>query len=88
VKRLEARASAEIYAYLEHASAVSGRSLTDLMLAGALREAHDAIERAHVLRLSCKSQIRFAEALMNPPAPNSALLKAAEAYDKLVVSDS
>ncbi len=87
-KRLEARASLEIYAYIEHAAVVSGRSLTDLMLAGTMREARDAIEQANVLRLSRDAQIRFAEALVNPPSPNAALLQASELYDRLVVPGS
>ena len=88
VKRLEARTSAEIHAYIEHAAIISGRSVTDLMLSGTMREAREAIEQANVLKLSMESQVRFAEALLSPPAPNAALRKAAELYDSLVVADS
>jgi uncharacterized protein (DUF1778 family) len=88
IKRLEARTTPENHAYLEHAAAVSGRSVTDLMVAGAMREAQEAIERAQVLRLSRESQIRFAEALLAPQKPNAALLETAEMYDRMVVSDS
>ena len=88
VKRLEARTSAEMHAYIEHAAAISGRSVTDLMLAGTMREAREAVEQAQVLRLSRESQTCFAEALLAPAAPNAALRKASELYDNLVVSDT
>ena len=86
-KRLEARTSAEIHSFIEHAAAVSGRSVTDLMLAGTMREAREAIEQAQVLRMSLDSQMRFAEALLSPPAPNAALRKAAENHARLIASE-
>ena len=86
-KRLEARTSPEIHSFIEHAAAVSGRSVTDLMLAGTMREAREAIEQAQVLRLSRESQLRFAEALLTPAAPNAALQKAAENAARLIASD-
>ena len=44
------------------------------------------IEQAHIIRLSLEDQRRFAEAILNPPAPNKALRRAAKAYKALIAS--
>ena len=70
--RLEARLPPNVYATLKRAAELQGRSLTDFVSA-----AHDAAQRAieehAILRLSAEDQRRFAEALIQPPAPNAAL---------------
>lgn len=44
----------------------------------------DEVAALAPLKLSRESQMNFADALLNPPAPNEALLKAAEAHDRLI----
>jgi uncharacterized protein (DUF1778 family) len=75
--RLEARLPASVYATLKRAAELQGRSLTDFVVSAAHDAAHDAAQRAieeqAILRLSAEDQRRFAEALIQPPAPNAAL---------------
>lgn len=49
-----------------------------------LTAASRAIEEAQIIRLSVEDQRMFAEAILNPPAPSPALLRAAEAYRSLI----
>lgn len=71
--RLEARLPASVYATLKQAAELQGRSLTDFVVSAAHDAAQCAIEEHAILRLSAEDQRRFAEALIQPPAPNSAL---------------
>jgi uncharacterized protein (DUF1778 family) len=74
--RLEARLPASIYATLKRAAELQGRSLTDFVVSAAHDAALRAIEQQAILRLSAEDQQRFAEALIQPPAPNTALNEA------------
>ena len=74
--RLEARLPASIYATLKRAAELKGRSITDFVVSAAHEAAQRAIEEEGVIRLSAEDQRRFAEAMINPPAPNEALQKA------------
>jgi len=74
--RLEARLPAGVYATLKRAAELQGRSLTDFVVSAAHDAAQRAIEEQAILRLSAEDQQRFAEALIQPPAPNAALNEA------------
>lgn len=74
--RLEARLPRAVYATLKRAAELKGRSLTDFVVTAAHEAARLALEEESVIRLSAEDQRRFAEALLNPPAPNAALRKA------------
>jgi uncharacterized protein (DUF1778 family) len=74
--RLEARLPASVYATLKRAAELKGRSLTDFVVSAAHEAAQRAIEEDGLIRLSVEDQRRFAEALINPPAPNAALKRA------------
>ncbi len=74
--RLEARLPASVYATLKRAAELKGRSLTDFVVSAAHDAAQRAIEEESIIRLSAEDQRRFAEALINPPAPNAALKRA------------
>ncbi len=74
--RLEARLPASVYATLKRAAELKGRTLTDFVVSAAHDAAQRAIEEEAIIRLSAEDQRRFAEALINPPAPNAALLRA------------
>ena len=74
--RLEARLPANVYATLKRAAELQGRSLTDFVVSAAHDAAQRAIEEQAILRLSAEDQRRFAEALIQPPAPNAALKQA------------
>ncbi|MBP9805778.1 MAG: DUF1778 domain-containing protein [Candidatus Accumulibacter sp.] len=74
--RLEARLPASVYATLKRAAELKGRSITDFVVSAAHEAAQRAIEEEGVIRLSAEDQLRFAEALINPPPPNEALRRA------------
>jgi len=61
---------------LKWAAELQGRSLTDVVVSAAHEAAQRAIAEQAILRWSAEDQRRFAEALIQPPAPNAALNKA------------
>lgn len=78
--RLEARLPTSVYAMLKRAAELKGRTLTDFVVSAARDAAQRAIEEDGLLRLSAEDQRRFAEALINPPAPNAALQRAKQLH--------
>ena len=86
-KRLDLRTSAEVRELIERAAEVSGRSMTDLILAGAMKEAQSVIDSANVIRTSLEAQACFAKALLAPPRKNPALARAYKHEKRLLRSD-
>jgi len=82
--RLEARLPSSVYATLKHAAELTGRSLTDFVVTAAHDAARRTIEDAEIIRLSAEDQLRFAQALLAPPAPNKALLDAKQLHSETV----
>lgn len=82
--RLEARLPLDVHATLKRAAQIQGRSLTDFVVAAAHQAALETIEQIDVIRISAEDQRRFAEALIDPPKPNAALLRAVEHHRRLV----
>jgi uncharacterized protein (DUF1778 family) len=87
-ERLEARVAPDVKARLQRAADLSGRTLTEFVLSSAQEAAEEIIERNNVITLSVRDSAAFAEALLNPPAPNDALRAAAARYRKDVISDA
>ena len=84
ISRLEARLPASIYALLKRAAELKGRSITDFVVDAAQDAAQRVIEEDGIIRLSAEDQARFAQALLNPPAPNAALKRAMRRHVKNV----
>ncbi len=84
IARLEARLPASVYALLKRAAELKGRSITDFVVSAAHDAAQRAIEEEGILRLSAEDQVRFAKALIDPPAPNAALKRAMRRYRESV----
>ena len=59
----------------------------DFVVAASSEAARKAIESTDVIRLSLEDQRLFAESLLNPPEPNTALHKAVEKHRKLFGSE-
>jgi len=74
--RLEARLPNEVLARLKRAAEIQGRTLTDFVVAAADEAACKAIEQTEIIRLSLQDQRQIAEAILNPPEPAPALIKA------------
>ena len=80
--RLEARISVAQKTVLQQAAALSGRTLSEFVVASAQEAASRVIQEHETIRLSRTEQIAFVSALLNPPQPNARLRKAAAAYRK------
>lgn len=78
--RLEARITTDQKAMLQHAAALSGRTLSEFVLASAQEVAARVIQEHETIRLSRSEQVAFVTALLEPRAPNARLRKAAEKY--------
>ncbi len=81
--RLEARLPIEVMVRLKRAAEIQGRSLTDFVVAAADEAARRAIEETEIIRLSLEGQRQIADAILNPPEPNEAWMKAAKRYREL-----
>jgi len=78
--RLEARLSVEQKAVLQQAATLSGRTLSEFVIASAQEAATRVIQEHETIRLSRAEQIAFVTALLDPPAPTERLRQAAAAY--------
>lgn len=82
--RLEARITPDVHALLKRAAEIEGRTLSDFVVSAAREAAMQTIEQSEVIHLSQADQIRFAEALINPPPMAAAMKRAMETHRKLV----
>jgi uncharacterized protein (DUF1778 family) len=78
--RIEARITPTALAVVRRATELQGRSVSDFVVAAAEQAANRAIEEAQVIRLSLEDQRSFAHAILEPPPPTKALVRAAEAH--------
>jgi uncharacterized protein (DUF1778 family) len=82
-QRLEARLTPQQKELLQQAAALEGTSLTDFVVRSAQRAAEQSIREHAVLALTARESQAFVAALLNAPAPNSALRAAAEHYQQV-----
>ena len=82
--RVEARIAPNALAVVRRAAELQGRSISDFLVAAALKDAHQTIEDAQIVRLSVDDQRRFAEMLLNPPLLAPAMKRALKARKKLL----
>ena len=82
--RVEARIAPEPLAVIRRAAELQGRSISDFLVAAALKDAHQTIEDAQIIRLSVNDQQRFAELLLNPPPLAPAMQRALKARKRLI----
>ncbi|MBZ9702401.1 MULTISPECIES: DUF1778 domain-containing protein [unclassified Mesorhizobium] len=83
--RLEARISPDMLSVMKRAAEIQGRSVSDFVVSAAQEAAQRTIEEIAIIRLSIEDQLALVEAILNPPEPNEALRKAADAYKRVVV---
>ncbi len=91
-KRASTRASARIDARLtpdqkdviQHAADLESRSISDFVVENAYAAARQIIREHDTIALSIQESRRFAELLLNPPAPSDRMLAAAEQYRAFV----
>jgi uncharacterized protein (DUF1778 family) len=65
---------------LQQAATLSGRTLSEFVVASAQEAAARILREHETIRLSRAEQIAFVTALLDPPAPNERLRQAAAAY--------
>ena len=82
--RLEARVPVEIYEQMQRAARLRGMTLTGYLIATAGEDARRVVGDADIMRLAREDQIRFAEALLDPPKPNTRLIRAAKRHAGLI----
>jgi len=82
--RVEARIAPEALAVVRRAAELQGRSVSDFLVAAALKDAQRTIEDAQIIRLSVDDQQRFAELLLNPPPLAPAMERALQARQNLL----
>ncbi len=82
--RVEARIAPDALAIVRRAAELQGRSVSDFVVAAALKDAHQTIEDAQIIRLSVDDQRRFAEMLLDPPPLAPAMQRAIEARQRLL----
>ena len=82
--RVEARIAPDALAVVRRAAELQGRSISDFLVAAALKDAHQTIEDAQIIRLSVDDQQRFAELLINPPPLAPAMQRALKARKRLI----
>lgn len=80
--RIDARVSPEVKERIRYAAELQGRNMTDFMVATLVEAANRTIEEHHILRLSIEDSRVFADALLKPPKPNEALIRAAKRWVK------
>ena len=80
--RLEARVSPDVHALLKRAAEIEGRSLSDFVVTAARQAAEKTVVQADVISLSYADQLRFAEALIDPPPLAPALERAIDRYQR------
>lgn len=82
--RVEARIAPDALAIVRRAAELQGRSVSDFLVAAALKDAHQTIEDAQIIRLSVDDQQRFADLLLNPPPLAPAMQRALKARKRLI----
>ena len=82
--RVEARIAPDSLAVVRRAAELQGRSISDFLVAAALKDAHQTIEDAQIIRLSVHDQHRFADMLLSPPALAPAMQRALKARKRLI----
>ncbi|MGA7525240.1 MAG: DUF1778 domain-containing protein [Acidobacteriaceae bacterium] len=81
--RLEARVPREIKALWERAAALQGKKMTEFVVNSAIEAAHRVLRESELADLTRHDRIAFVEALLNPPAPNARLRKAAARHSQI-----
>jgi uncharacterized protein (DUF1778 family) len=82
--RIEARIAPEALVIVKRAAELQGRSVSDFVVAAAQDAARKTIEETQIIRLSVEDQRAFAAAILDPPEPAAALVRAAEAHRRLI----
>jgi uncharacterized protein (DUF1778 family) len=81
--RLEARVSPETKALCQRAAEIQGSTLTEFVVNCAVEAAKRTVRENEFVELTQRDRIAFVEALLNAPAPNTRLRKAAQRHERM-----
>ncbi len=79
-ERLEARLTPEQKAHIERAAGIKGTSVSDFVVLSADEAAIRTIREHEALQLGERASAIFVHTLLNAPAPNARLVRAARRY--------
>lgn len=82
--RVEARIAPDALAVVRRAAELQGRSVSDFLVAAALKDAQQTIENAQIIRLGVEDQQRFAALLIDPPPLAPAMKRALKARQRMI----
>ncbi len=82
IVRIEARIAPELKAKFQAAADIENITLCEFLVKSAREAADSTIANHNVLKLSAEASRAFAEALLNPPAPTSALKAAMKRHQQ------
>ena len=82
--RVEARIAPDALVVVRRAAELQGRSVSDFLVAAAMKDAQRTIEEAQIIRLSVDDQKRFTELLLYPPSLAPAMKRALKAHKRLI----
>jgi len=85
--RVEARIAPDALAIVRRAAELQGRSVSDFLVAAALKDAQQTSDDAQIIRLSVDDQRRFVDLLLNPPALAPAMKRALKAHKRLIAAE-
>jgi uncharacterized protein (DUF1778 family) len=80
--RFDARLNEYQKLLIQRAADLEGRTMTDFVLHSAEAAAQKTIERRDILVLTARETEAFVDAILNPPDPSPALLRAVREYRK------
>lgn len=83
--RLEARISTDLHATIKHVADMQNRTMTDFVITAIQEAVQRVVDQAGIIRLSVAGQVRFAEALIDPPKIKPALERAFAKHKQMVL---
>lgn len=84
IETISADVTAHLRAKIEEAAAWRGMPIGNFVIEAAVRAADEVIERERLIQLSRADAEQILDLLANPPEPNDALRKAADAHQRLI----
>lgn len=86
LNRLEARVSVDQKQLFQQAANLLGRPLTDFIVSTLREAALRVIQEHSVIKLATQDQQMFIQSLVKPPLPAKRLAKAAQRYQKTIIT--
>lgn len=83
-ERIEARVDPDVRKLIMAAAELEGRSISEFLVMSAKERAEQTLHRQTVYRLTVEDQVRFAEALLDPPPLNDAMQEALDLHEQTV----